>query len=100
MRRGSTPLHTFTLSIDTAELLKIRITYHQLGRCVLTKTEKDATLDGYDVSVRLSEKETLAFRCSQDVDIQIKVLTKSGDVIPSDPLRVDVESCLDDEVMT
>ena len=39
MRRGSTPIHTFTLPVDTSIIDKLRITYVQKDEIVLIKTE-------------------------------------------------------------
>lgn len=99
MRRGSTPTHTFTLPIGVDKIAKLRITYAQLGRIVLTKTEEDVTISGNTVSVQLTQSETLAFRDNRDVEIQIKALTKGGESLVSEIWRVDAGRCLDDEVM-
>jgi hypothetical protein len=99
MRRGTTPTHTFTLPVDTSNIVKLRIAYAQLGRVVLTKTEADVTMEGNTVQLRLAQEETLAFRCSRDVEIQVKALTSAGDSLVSDIMRVEVDRCLCDEVM-
>lgn len=100
MRRGTTPTHTFTLSIDPAVISKLRIVYAQMGNVVLTKTENDIKVTGNDVSVRLAECDTLKFQCKQNVDIQLKGLTKGGDVLVSDIYTVPVARCLCEEELT
>ena len=100
MRRGTTPTHTFTLPFDPSMIEKLRIVYVQMGQVVLTKTEEDIKITGNDVSVRLAESDTLKLKCKQNVDIQLKVLTKGGDVLVSDIYTVSVSRCLCEEELT
>ena len=100
MRRGTTPTHTFTLPFDPSMIEKLRIVYVQMGQVVLTKTEADAEIKENTVSVHLTEAETLSFQCKQNVDIQLKVSTGSGDVLVSDIITVSVSRCLCEEELT
>jgi hypothetical protein len=97
MRRGTTPVHSFTLPMDTSTIKKLRVTYAQQGGTILTKTEEDVVLAGNTVKLQLTQTETLKFRCTCDVLIEIKILTHAGDAQSSDILRVSVESCLCEE---
>lgn len=99
MRRGTTPIHTFTLPVDMADVAKLRVAYAQQGRIVFVKTEADATHRGNVVQFKLTQADTLSFRCNRDVEIQIKALTHAGEVLISQIMRVEVGRCLDDEVM-
>lgn len=99
MRRGTTPMHTFTLSVDHALIDKLRVFYAQMGQVILTKTEADVKIDGNVVQVRLTEEETLAFHCKQDVEIQLKILTTAGDVLVTDIFTISVGRCLSSEVI-
>lgn len=99
MIRGSTPTHTFTLPIDAAQIDKLRITYAQNGKVLVTKTDADATMEGSVVQVKLTQEDTLAFKCNRDVEVQVEVLTPAGDKLPSNIIRVPVGRCLNDEVL-
>lgn len=99
MRRGTTPLHTFTLPIAASSIAKLRVTYAQQGNIVAEKTEADATLEDNIVQVTLTQEETLKFRDTRDVEIQLKVLTTGGDALVSEIWRVDAKKCLNNEVL-
>ena len=97
MVRGSTPKHTFTLPIPTSTVKKVRITYEQLGREILEKTEDDVKMEENTITLRLTQSETLKFKENKDARIQLKVLTNSGDLLPSQIFTVTVKEILDEE---
>ena len=99
MRRGSTPIHTFTLPVDTSIIDKLRITYVQQGEIVLIKTKDDATLAGNTIVVKLTQVETLKFCANRAVEIQVEALTSAGDKLQSDIMCVGVDRCLNNEVL-
>lgn len=99
MRRGTTPTHTFTLPFEVSLISKLRINYAQNGVLVLVKTESDATLEGRTVSVQLSQEDTLAFKCTRGVDIQLDVLTMGGDLLKTKIMQTSVARCLNSEVL-
>lgn len=99
MRRGTTPTHTFTLPFDTGLIKSVRVVYAQGGKVVLTKNTDDCTLDGNTISYKLTQEESLCFRNNQQVEIQVRVLTASGESLASDVMSVFVGRCLDDEVI-
>lgn len=99
MFRGSTPTHVFTLSIPVEEIQALRLTYVQGGKTVLDKTEADVKMSGATVTLRLTQEETLAFGDTAPVNIQLKVLTTDGAVLPSQIFRVHVDEILNEEVL-
>lgn len=99
MFRGSTPTHVFTLSIPVEEIQALRLTYAQGGKTVLDKTESDVKMDGSTITLRLTQEETLAFGATAPVNIQLKVLTTGGAVLPSQIFRVHVDEILNEEVL-
>lgn len=99
MIRGTTPIHTFTIPFDTSLLHKVKIVYAQDEIPIITKNIEDCTLNGFDIKVKLSQEDTLAFNCKKFVEIQIRVLTKHGEALTSLPMKESVERCLDDEVL-
>ena len=62
MTRGTTPELTFQLPFDAGALTKLSIAFEQDGVLVLEKKLEDCTVSGQQVSVRLTEEDTLAFR--------------------------------------
>ena len=99
MKRGTTPTHKFTLPFDTGLLAAVRIVYAQLDNVVLVKTGEDLTLSGDTITTSLTQTETLQFTCKAPVEIQVRVLTLSGDAHNSDIVKVSVDRCLEDEVI-
>ena len=99
MIRGTTPTHIYTLPFDVNLIDKLRIIYNQNGRTILTKSEEDCTLTENVATTRLTQKDTLAFATTALVEIQLRILTKSGDALASDVFTVMAERCLSEEVL-
>ena len=100
MRRGTTPTHLFQIPFNVISLLKIRVWYSQNDVLLVTKTEKDAEMQGDDIfKVTLTQEETLKFDHTEDVQIQLKVKTDKGEVMASPVIRKSVDEILDDEVL-
>lgn len=97
--RGTTPTHIFTLPFEAKLISNIRIIYTQGDEQILVKEVKDCNIDGNTVTVRLTQEETFLFDCKKYVEIQVRVLTAEKDALNSDPIKVSVEKCLDNEVM-
>lgn len=107
MYRATTPTHKFTLPIDTADCKEIQITYEQNG-LQLIKHYQDGvlpdgmTLDGYDVIIKLSQTETIAFtptKKNNKASVQVRVLTNTDDVYASRIFGISVSPVLNDEVL-
>ncbi len=75
MRRGTTPELTFTLSEDLS-FDSFYITFQQGGVTVFELTEADATVEGQNIVVTLTQAQTLALNADKTVHIQIR--GKSG----------------------
>ena len=99
MIKGTTPTHIFTIPFDTSVLDKVKITYAQNDAIVLTKTTENCALEENKISVTLTQEDTFAFDHKKAVEIQLRVLTKNGEVLTSLPEKVGVAKCLDDEVL-
>ena len=99
MIRGTTPTHTFTLPIDTKLLTSIKITYAQDDRVIFSKNTEDCRLEGNTVKVTLTQEETFKFEADKHVQIQVRVLTNTGDLVSSSVMCVTVGKCLDGEVI-
>lgn len=99
MKRGTTPIHQFVLPFSVDMIDEVEITYCQNGQEVLKKYLNHCTADGKTLSVMLSQDETFSFDEGTNVEIQLRVLTKGGEVHASDVFAVDCRKCLSDEVL-
>ena len=99
MFKGSTPTHTFNVSIDTSLIKEVKITYSQMDKEKLVKRTDECTIgDGY-ISTRLSQEDTFLFEGNMIVTIQVRVLTLGGDALIAEPIMMAVGKCLDEEVL-
>lgn len=104
MYRATTPTHTFTLPISTDTLAEILVSYKQ-GTVRLDKHYQDnvlpsgMTLDGDKVIVKLTQDETKLFRPNAQADVQVRVLTASGDALASKRFGITIGSVINDEVL-
>ena len=99
MFQGTTPTHRFNVDIDTALISKLRISYEQNGKIVLTKEKEDCTLNGYTITTKLDQEETIKFDAPGNVRIQLHVITTSGDSLVTKPVSVPVYILLDKVVL-
>lgn len=97
MRIGTTPTHTFTLPADIAgTVTKVRVIYSQCGQKILSKDVTKLTSNA--AVVKLTQAETLKFHMKKPVDIQLRVLTSSGDALTSNIITRTPYECLESEV--
>ena len=99
MIRGTTPTHIFRLPFSVLTIKDVRIIYAQKDEQILVKETADCSLEGNQISVTLTQEETFKFDCSKCVQIQLRVLTTGGQALASQIKHIDVEKCLDSEVM-
>ena len=99
MIRGTTPTHVFTLPFDTDLVKKVKVIYAQDDEIIVTKESAACECAGNVVTVKLTQEETLKFNCKKSVQIQMRILTKGGDALASEIKLVDVEKCLESEVL-
>lgn len=99
MIRGTTPTHIFRLPFDTSLIDEVRIIYSQNDEQILVKETVDCNLDGNTISVTLTQEDTFKFDCKKCVQIQVRVLTAGGEALASKIKHINVEKCLDNEVI-
>lgn len=99
MRRLTTPTHTFKLPFLTSGIDKIKITYAQGNTPIVEKTKEDCQLEDYKISVTLTQEDTKKFDSNNDVQIQLRIKTTSGDVLASQIINEYCAAVLDDEVL-
>lgn len=100
MIRGTTPTHIFTLPFDTEILKDVRITYAQSNKPIIEKSIGDCTLNGNELSVKLTQEDTLLLDHRRIVEIQLKVITKDRTVLASYVMRKNIGEALNEEVLT
>ena len=96
---GTTPTHTFNVPFETDSIKSIRVVYAQNDEAILVKKTKDCVLDGKVVSVTLTQEDTFLFDHKSPVEIQLRVVPKSGGALASIPKKVGVIKCLEDVVI-
>jgi hypothetical protein len=98
IQQGATPTHKFRTPYHKGFVEGVIVTYAQGGNIVVEKKGDDVVIGDKELSVTLSQDETLAFS-DEDVEIQIKVKSKNGTVIPSKIIYASVAKVLNREVM-
>lgn len=93
--RGTTPTIIFKLPFQTDELRKFELYFGQ-PELIFTKTEEDCTLDGDEISVQLSQAETLQFSDALDLKIQFRFVFTNGRVGASKPVYSSVMEIMKD----
>ena len=104
MHRYSTPYHRFTLPISLSHISEVYITYAQYGEVLVEKTLADCIIISDTVILtHLSQEDTMKFRevdhHGARLDLQMTILTKGGNRIPSDTVKVKVEDVLKEGVI-
>lgn len=99
MIRGTTPTHTFQIPFSTNLLNEIRITYAQGNSVIVEKRTEDCSLNGSDITVKLTQEETLRFSDNKTAELQLRVLLNDGNALATSVLRLDVSELLKDEII-
>lgn len=73
MVRGTTPTITFETDCDCTGFDLLEITFSQAEEVIFTKRINDCSIKGKDITVTLTEEETLKFDCHKNpVSMQIR----------------------------
>lgn len=99
MRRGTTPTHIFKTSIDLTEAEVIFITYRQGNKNVLEKSREDLIVTNEQVSVKLTQEETLLFSINDAVKIQIRAKFADQSAIASNVITTKADVILKEGVI-
>lgn len=97
MIRGTTPTHDFDVPFDTNTIDELEIAYSQGKDVVLIKTKDECELNGNNISVQLTQDETLRFK-EGFTTIQLRVL-REGTVMACKAFVIPVGRCLNGDVM-
>ena len=96
MRRGTTPTFTFTADMDCSQLDKLDISFAQRDEVVLSKGLADCMINGNEITVSLTEEDTLLFD-SRKNPVRIQLRAGIGDTrIASNMMHTTAEAILKD----
>ena len=99
MIRGTTPTHTFKTSMDLTGAVVLFLTYKQQYRKVVEKTIDDVSVTPEAVVVRLSQADTLAFKETVPVEMQIRARFPDGTAVACKPITASVGEILKEGVI-
>lgn len=100
MVRGTTPTLIFTLPFPVSTLSALYITISQHFENIrIEKSLEDCTVSGNDVSVVLSQEDTLKLVDDRQAFIQVRVRTRDGTALASEMIPCAVEDVLKDGVI-
>lgn len=96
---GTTPTHVFELPFPTDVISELRITYAQNDIVLLTKTKEDCVMNENVIEVTLNQDDTFLIEKAKVVEIQLRILTSTGTVLGSIPMKVRAVKCLENGVI-
>lgn len=95
MYRGTTPTLTFTVPFTKDDVSVLYITFSQ-DKEVFSLSLDDVSFVGNEISVKLSQTQTLMFQSGQNVVIQIRARNTDGTAIASNLMYTTVSEILKD----
>lgn len=99
IRQGTTPTHTFTVPIITGDLKVVHIAYAQNSQVLFVKDTESVKMGANELSVTLTQDETLQIDPRRNVEIQVRVVTLDGTAMASDIITVPADRVLECEVL-
>ena len=99
MIRGTTPTHYFVAPCEVEQISKVNVLYGQDDVLLFKKKTSDCTIDGSNISVKLTRDETLKFNHKKPAQVQAVVELVNGNVIESLIETIGVDKLLDDGVI-
>lgn len=100
MFRGTTPTLNFTLPFETDTISKLCLAFAQNGKVVFEKSKEDFTLDGKNLTVKLTERETLQFDAKEPwVEMQFKFVV-GEDVLASKIYKLELWRVLSEGILS
>jgi hypothetical protein len=99
MVKGSTPTFKLKLPVHSDIINTIEVIFVQENHSSLTVEGDRMTFDGYFVSFKLEDWETLEFAPGVIADLQLTLSTKDGDVYVSDIKKVAVRKKYPEDII-
>lgn len=95
--RGATPTHYFNIAFDTSTISGVVIIYAQNNAEVFRKTTADCTITDTDISVTLSQSDTLSLSAETAVKVQL-IVYSNGRAYTSNKIEMSVDDVLSEDV--
>ena len=92
--QGTTPVFSFTLPFESAQVEKFFLTFRQGKEIVVEKKVSDCTTEEYGLSVTLSQEDTFLFQSGSPVLMQVRLTDKSGAAFASPVFSLRAEKAL------
>lgn len=73
MTRGTSPKIHFIVPVTEDLIKELYVTFSQLGKELFTISKSECTFKGNDVSVNLTQEQTLMFKAGIDGQMQIRL---------------------------
>ena len=99
MRRGTTPTHTFKTDLDLTTAEVIYITYEQGDKVVFEKTKEDLTVTAEEITLDLTQADTLALSPIGKVYFQIRAKLPGGKAVASNIMECPAKKILKNGVI-
>lgn len=97
--RGTTPTLYFSLPFTTDNIKGLSLVFAQNRNIKIRKKLSDCSLYEKQITVTLSQTETLLLDPDYLVDIQLKFLLENGTCVKSTIITETTDICLDEEVL-
>lgn len=96
MIQATTPTYTFQFKEDFSldDVKEYRITFKQ-GNAEILKTDADTEKYENNIAVRLTQEETLMFKQSDSIRVQIRLFMNNGDVYSTVPCDIRIKNTID-----
>lgn len=100
--RGTTPKFIFTLpnSITIDDILNVELVFTQNDEIIIIKKLEDFTTSNSQLTITLTQEDTLKLKGNSPLYYQIKVLLKDNSIITSDIITNMVYNSLSESVLT
>ena len=95
--RGTTPTNVFRVNVDLTDAT-VFVTYSQRDKIIIEKTGSDLEVTSTQISSKLTQEDTLAFRPGS-VKIQIRYVKSDGTADASNIISTTSEEILKDGVI-
>ena len=99
MIRGTTPTHTFKIPFPVSSVKEAMVIYAQDDIEVFHKDTVDCAMKDNEISVTLTQEDTLLLNHQMPVQVQLRLLTTKGVAMASSVKVVSVKKCLNNEVL-
>ena len=94
--RGTTPFCTYQTDIDLSTAEVIYVTFKQGSKVVLEKAVEDLDVTPTEISIHLTQEETLALNWRQELRMQIRARFPDGTAVKSNIMIGNVGEILKD----